>query len=62
MSGEQKSVRARYILVATIVIETRAGFWSIYVVKDISTQWPPPLIKTRAYEIPGSYGFERDRV
>jgi hypothetical protein len=62
MSGEEKSVRARYILVAAIVIEIRAGFWNIYVVKGISNQWSPPLIKTRAYEVPGGYYFERNRV
>jgi hypothetical protein len=62
MSGEQKSVRARYILVAAIIVAIRAGFRNIYVVKGISNQWPTPLIRTRAYEIPGSYYFERNTV
>jgi len=62
MSGEQKSVRERYILVAAIINTTIAGVWSIYVAEGVSNQWPPPLVKTRTYEIPGSYYFERNHV
>jgi hypothetical protein len=35
-SGEQKSVSARYILVAAIINVTMAGSWNIYIAKDIS--------------------------
>jgi hypothetical protein len=61
MSAEQKSVRARYILVAAITNVTIAGVWNIYVAKVISTL-AYTRKKTRAYEIPGSYHFERNRV
>ena len=63
MSGEQKSVRARYILVAAITNVTIAGIWNIYVAKVISTlAYITRKKKTRAYEIPGSYHFERNKV
>jgi len=62
MSGEQKFVRERYILVAAIINVTIAGVWNIYVAEGIPNQWPTPLVKARTYEIQGSYYFERNRV
>ena len=62
MSGEQKSVRARYILVAAITNVTIAGIWNIYVTKVISTLAYITRKKKGAYEIPGSYHFERYKV
>ena len=51
MSGEQKSVRARYILVAAIINVTIAGVWNIYVAEGVSIQLPEPLVKSKTYEI-----------
>jgi hypothetical protein len=62
MSGEQKSVRPRYILVAAIINVTIPGVWNIYIAKGISNQYPRPLVKTRTYEVPGGYYFERNPV
>ena len=47
MSGEQKSVRERYILVAAIINITIAGVWNIYVAEGVSNQLLTPLVKTR---------------
>jgi hypothetical protein len=60
MSGEQKFVRERYILVAAMINMIIAGVWNIYVVEGISNQWPTALVKTRTYEVPGSYYFKRN--
>ena len=62
MSGEQKFVRARYILVAAMINVTIAGVWNIYVAEGISNQLIRPLRKTRTYEIQGSYYFQPNRV
>jgi len=62
MSGEQKSVRARYILVAAMINVIIAGVWNIYVAEGISNLFPTPLVKTRTYEIQGSYYFQPNRV
>ena len=62
MSGEQKSARERYTLVAAMINMIIAGVWNIYVAEGISNQWPTPLVKTRTYEIPGSYYFDPNRV
>jgi len=62
MSGEQKSVRARYILVAAMINVTIAGVWNIYVAEGISNQLLRPLGKTRTYEIQGCYYFDPNRV
>ena len=62
MSGEQKSVRARYILVAAMTNVIIAGVWNIYVAEGISNQLLRPLVKTRTYEIQRSYYFDPNRV
>jgi len=38
MSGEQKSVRERYILVAAIITMAIAGVWNIYVTEGVPNQ------------------------
>ena len=64
MSGEQKFVRERYNLVAAITNVIIAGVWNIYVAEGILNQLecPTPLVKTRTYDIQGSYYFDRNQV
>ena len=59
MSGEQKSVRARYILVAAMINVTIAGVWNIYVAESMSNQLLRPLVKTRHTRFKGAIILNR---